>query len=47
MNNKLTRARESFYLLAPSDDNKVRMKTLDATVLPLKSNWNPSSSSSC
>jgi len=31
MNIKLTRAPEAFYLLAPSDDNKVRIKILDAT----------------
>ena len=32
MNIKLTRAPEAFYLLAPSDDTKVRIKTLDATL---------------
>ena len=32
MNIKLTRAPESFYLLAPSDDNKLRIKILDATL---------------
>jgi len=32
MNITLTRAPESFYLLAPSDDNKVRIKILDATL---------------
>ena len=32
MNIKLTRAPESFYLLAPSDDAKVRIKILDATL---------------
>jgi len=31
-NIKLTRAPEAFYLLAPSDDNKVRIKILDATL---------------
>ena len=31
MNITLTRAPEAFYLLAPSDDNKVRIKILDAT----------------
>jgi hypothetical protein len=31
MNIKLTRAAESFYLLAPSDDNKELIKILDAT----------------
>ena len=30
INIKLTRAPESFYLLAPSDDNKVRIIILDA-----------------
>ena len=32
MNIKLTRAPEGFYLLAPSDDNKLRIKILDATL---------------
>jgi len=32
MNIKLTRAPESFYLLAPSDDVKVRIKILEATL---------------
>ena len=32
MNNKRTRAPELFYLLAPSDDNKVRIKIFDATL---------------
>ena len=32
MNMKLTRAPEGFYLLAPSDDNKLRIKILDATL---------------
>jgi len=32
MNIKLTRAPELFYLLASSDDNKVRIKILDATL---------------
>jgi len=32
MNIKLTRATESFYLLAPSDDKRVRIKILDATL---------------
>jgi hypothetical protein len=32
MNIKLTRAPESFYLSAPSDDNKVRIKILDANI---------------
>jgi len=32
MNIKLTRAPDAFYLLAPSDDNKVRIKILDATL---------------
>ena len=32
MNIKLTRAPESFYFLAPSDDAKVRVKILDATL---------------
>ena len=33
MNIKLTRAPEAFYLLAPNDDTKVRIKILDATLL--------------
>jgi len=32
MNIKLTRAPEGFYLLAPSDNNKLRIKSLDATL---------------
>jgi len=32
MNTKLTRAPNSFYLLAPSNDNKVGIKILDATL---------------
>jgi len=32
MNIKLTRAPEGSYLLAPSDDNKLRIKILDATL---------------
>ena len=32
MNIKLTRAPESFYLLAPSEENKVRIKILDANL---------------
>jgi len=32
MNIKLTRALDAFYLLAASDDNKVRIKILDATL---------------
>ena len=32
MNIKLTRAPEAFYLLAPSDDTKVRIKILGATL---------------
>jgi len=32
MNIKHTRAADSFYLLAPSDDNKVLIKNLDATL---------------
>ena len=37
MNIKLTRAPEALYLMAPSDDTKLRIKILDAT-LSLKSN---------
>ena len=33
MNVKLTRAPVAFYLLAPSDDTKVRIKILDANLL--------------
>jgi hypothetical protein len=32
MNVKLTHPPEAFYLLAPSDDTKVRIKILDATL---------------
>jgi hypothetical protein len=32
MNIKLTRIPEAFYLLAPTDDTKVRIKILDATL---------------
>jgi len=32
MNIKLTRAPDAFYIAAPSDDNKVRIKILDATL---------------
>jgi len=32
MNIKLTRTPEAFYLLAPTDDTKVRIKTLEATL---------------
>jgi hypothetical protein len=32
MNIKLIRAPESVYILAPSDDNKVRIKISDATL---------------
>jgi len=32
MNNKLTRAPDSFYLLAHSDDTKIRIKIVDATL---------------
>jgi hypothetical protein len=32
MNITLTRAPKTFYLLAPSDDTKVRIKILDCTL---------------
>jgi hypothetical protein len=32
MNTKLTRTPEAFFLLAPTDDTKVRIKILDATL---------------
>jgi len=32
MNIKLTRAPEAFYLFGPSDDTKLRIKILDATL---------------
>jgi hypothetical protein len=32
MNIKLTRALDAFYILVHSDDNKVRIKILDATL---------------
>jgi len=41
MNIKLTRAPESLYLLAPSDDNKVRIKILDATLLITQAELKP------
>ena len=31
MNTKLTRATDPIYILAPSNDNKVRIKILDAS----------------
>jgi len=37
MNIKLRRVLEAFYLSAPSDDTKLRIKTLDATLLSIKS----------
>ena len=33
LNIKLTRASEGFYLLATADDNKLRIKILDVTLL--------------
>ena len=33
MNSKLTRAPDAVYLLAPSDENKVRINILDATLI--------------
>jgi len=36
MNIKLTRATEAFYLLSPSDDNKVRIQILDATLFNIQ-----------
>jgi len=41
MNIKLARAPDAFYLLAPLDDNKVRIKLLDATILSLRLNRSP------
>jgi len=41
MNIKLTRAPETFYLLAPSDENKVRIKILDATLFITQAELKP------
>ena len=41
MNIKLTRAPGSFYILAPSDDNEVQIKSLDTPFLSPKSNETP------
>jgi len=38
---KLTRAPQSFYLLAPSDDSKVRIKILDATLFITQAELKP------
>jgi hypothetical protein len=46
MNIKLSNAPDAFYLLALLDDNKVRIKILDATLLSLRLNLRPSSSCS-
>jgi len=40
INIKLTRASETFYLLAPSD-NKVRIKILDATLFITQVEFKP------
>jgi len=42
MNIKLTRAPEAYYLLAPSDDNNVRIKILDATIFITQVELKPS-----
>jgi len=41
MNIKLTRAPESFRLLAPSDNNKVRVKISDATLFITQTELKP------
>jgi hypothetical protein len=41
MNIKLTRAPEAFNLLAPSDDNKLHTKILDATLFIHQVELNP------
>ena len=41
INIKLTRAPDAFYLLAPSNDNKVRIKILDATLFITKVELKP------
>jgi hypothetical protein len=45
MNIKLTRAPEAFCLLAPLDDNKIRIKILVAAVVVTRNKLTPSSSS--
>ena len=47
MNIKLTRAPEAFYLLAPSDYTKLRIKILDGTLFITQVELKPSSSCSC
>jgi len=47
MNIKLTRAPESFYLLVPSDDTKLSIKILDATLFITEIELKPSSYCSC
>jgi hypothetical protein len=42
MNIKLTRVPQAFYLLAPSDDPKVRIKILDATLFITQVELKPS-----
>jgi hypothetical protein len=41
MNIKITRAPESLYILAPSDDNKVRIKILEATLFITQTELKP------
>ena len=41
MNINLTRTPEAFYLLAPPDDTKVRMKSLDATLFIIQVELKP------
>ena len=42
MNIKFTRAPDAFYLLAPLDDNKLRIKMLDATLFITQFELKPS-----
>jgi len=44
MNIKVTRAPEAFYLFAPSDDTKFRIKILDATLFITQTELKPLSS---
>jgi hypothetical protein len=41
MNIKLTRAPEAFYLFGPSDDTKVHIKILDATLFIMQVELKP------
>jgi hypothetical protein len=47
MDIKLTRAPEAFYISAPSDDTKLSIKILDATLFITEIELKPSSYCSC